>query len=60
MISKDVDFSELSLILGSPPKLIWLRLGNCTITQIEKLLRSDYEAIKQMNQDPTVSILSLF
>ncbi len=30
MVSKDADFSELSLLHGHPPKLIWLRLGNCT------------------------------
>ena len=60
MVSKDADFSELSLLHGHPPKLIWLRLGNCTTTQIENLLRSHYEAIEQMNQDATVGILSLF
>lgn len=60
MVSKDADFSELSLLHGYPPKLIWLRLGNCTTTQIEKLLRSNYEAIEQMSQDVTVGILSLF
>jgi predicted nuclease of predicted toxin-antitoxin system len=60
MVSKDADFSELSLLHGHPPKLIWLRLGNCMTTQIENLLRSNYEAIEQMNQDATVGILSLF
>lgn len=60
MVSKDADFSELSLLHGYPPKLIWLRLGNCTTTQIEKLLRANYDAIEQMNQDATVGVLSLF
>ena len=60
MVSKDADFSELSLLHGHPPKLIWLRLGNCTTAQIERLLRSNYGAIEQMNQDSTVGILSLF
>lgn len=60
MVSKDADFSELSLLHGHPPKLIWLRLGNCTTSQIESLLRSNYEAVEQMNEDPTVGVLSLF
>ncbi|HEY0073000.1 MAG TPA: DUF5615 family PIN-like protein [Abditibacteriaceae bacterium] len=60
LVSKDADFSELSLLHGNPPKLIWLRLGNCTTTQIENLLRSNYEVIEQMSQDSTTSILSLF
>jgi len=60
VVSKDADFSELSLLHGYLPKLIWLRVGNCTTTQIEALLRTNYEAIEQMHQDATVGILSLF
>lgn len=59
LVTKDADFSELNLLHGHPPKLIWLRVGNCTTTQIERLLRSNYEAIEQMNQDSIVGILSL-
>ena len=60
MVSKDADFSELSLLYGHPPKLIWLRTGNCTTSQIEELLRSNFLAIAQMNRDPTTGVLSLF
>ena len=59
LVSKDADFSEMSLLQGHPPKLIWLRLGNCTTDQIEGLLRLSYEAIEQMNEDPVIGILSL-
>jgi len=59
VVSKDADFSEISTLHGHPPKLIWLRLGNCTTTQIEQLLRSNYQAVEQMNQDPDLAILSL-
>lgn len=59
IVSKDADFSELSLLRGYPPKLIWLRLGNCTTKEIEELLRANFTAIKQMNRDAAVGILSL-
>jgi predicted nuclease of predicted toxin-antitoxin system len=59
VVSKDADFSEISMLHGHPPKLIWLRLGNCTTNQIHQLLRSNSESIKQMNQDPDLAILSL-
>jgi len=59
LVSKDADFGEMSLLHGHPPKLIWLRLGNCTTSQIERLLRLSYDAIEQMNQDPIIGILSL-
>ena len=60
MVSKDADFSELSLLFGHPPKLIWLRTGNCTTPQIEGLLRSNFLAIDRMNRDPATGVLSLF
>nr|VFJ62880.1 MAG: hypothetical protein BECKDK2373B_GA0170837_111711 [Candidatus Kentron sp. DK] len=28
IVTKDADFAEMSLIQGSPPKVIWTRLGN--------------------------------
>ena len=30
IVSKDSDMHDLSLVFGNPPKVIWLRLGNCT------------------------------
>lgn len=30
VVSKDADMHDLSLVLGNPPKVIWLRLGNCS------------------------------
>ena len=37
--TKDSDFSELSVLRGSPPKVIWLRIGNCTTVRAGFLLR---------------------
>jgi len=59
LVSKDADFSELSMLRGFPPKVIWLRIGNCTTTQIESLLRSHHEAIEQLETDSAVGILTL-
>jgi predicted nuclease of predicted toxin-antitoxin system len=39
VISKDSDFQARSLLFGSPPKFIWLRVGNCSVRSIEELLR---------------------
>ena len=59
IVSKDVDMHDLSLHFGNPPKVIWLRLGNCSTTQVETLLRREFEAIKAFNEDDTVSLLAL-
>jgi predicted nuclease of predicted toxin-antitoxin system len=43
--SKDSDFHHLSVLKGPPPKVIWVRLGNCTVADVEKLLRTSYPDI---------------
>ena len=40
IVSKDSDFSQRSYLLGSPPKVIWLRIGNCTTARIDFVLRN--------------------
>lgn len=39
IISKDSDFRQLSFTLGHPPKVVWVRRGNCSISEIETILR---------------------
>lgn len=39
-VSKDGDFHQRSFLLGAPPKIVWLRVGNCTTNEIELVLRS--------------------
>ena len=38
IVTKDSDFHERSLIFGAPPKVVWLRLGNCTVAESAALL----------------------
>ncbi len=45
IVSKDSDFHERSVLLGGPPKVIWLRIGNCSTQFIATMLRSASEAI---------------
>lgn len=39
LVTKDEDFQRLSVLLGPPPKVIWIRLGNCTTEDVARLLR---------------------
>ncbi len=59
VVTKDADFSEMSLLRGFPPKIVWIRIGNCTTQQIEDLLRNHHEEIERMNDDPECGILSV-
>ena len=59
IVSKDADMHDLSLVFGNPPKVIWLRLGNCSTRQVEELLRRDFNVIKIFYEDENVSLLVL-
>lgn len=57
--SKDSDFEQRSVLRGHPPKVIWIRLGNCSTRQIEELLRSYSVVVHTFHNDPVESILVL-
>jgi len=59
IVSKDADMHDLSLVVGNPPKVIWLRLGNCSTLQVETVLRRDFNAIKLFYEDKSLSLLAL-
>jgi predicted nuclease of predicted toxin-antitoxin system len=46
IVSKDSDFSERSTLRGSPPKVIWLRIGNCTTDSAISVLRDKHPNIR--------------
>ena len=60
IVSKDVDFSELGLVRGFPPKVLWVRRGNCSTQELEKLLRDSYDSINALCDDSETGVLTLF
>jgi predicted nuclease of predicted toxin-antitoxin system len=59
IVSKDSDFQQRSLLYGSPPKIIWLRVGNCPVSTVEGLLRKYSVAIHTFGLDAGKSYLLL-
>jgi predicted nuclease of predicted toxin-antitoxin system len=59
IVSKDADFHHRSLVLGQPPKLIFLRIGNCPTDEIIRTLRTNSAHIRAFDADPSASILVL-
>ena len=60
IVTKDSDFSDLCILHGFPPKVIWVRRGNCSTSAIEKILRQHSEEIGALDRDEIVGILTLF
>ncbi len=46
IVSKDSDFYDRAVVYGSPPKVLWVRAGNCSTGAIEGLLRRFESIIK--------------
>jgi predicted nuclease of predicted toxin-antitoxin system len=59
IVSKDTDFQQRALLFGQPPKVIWVRLGNCTTEDVAALLRSRVSDIPSFEADPLASFLVL-
>jgi predicted nuclease of predicted toxin-antitoxin system len=59
-VTRDADFSDLNVMLGYPPKVIWIRRGNCTTGEMESILRSNYLAVESLAEDESVGMLTLF
>lgn len=57
--SKDSDFVHLSAMLGQPPKVIWLRLGNCPTRDVVTLLRTRAVDVRAFLADPAAAVLEL-
>lgn len=60
ILSKDADFVEQSLLTGYPPFVIWLRSGNCTTTDITKILTENYLIIKELIEKGKTGFLSFY
>jgi predicted nuclease of predicted toxin-antitoxin system len=59
IVTKDEDFHVLNVLRGSPPKVIWLQMGNCSTAQVEAMLRARFADIEAFERDPTIGTLVL-
>jgi predicted nuclease of predicted toxin-antitoxin system len=47
IVSKDEDFHQMALLEGPPPKVIWVRPGNCSTADIERALRESADTSRR-------------
>ncbi|HEY4219136.1 MAG TPA: DUF5615 family PIN-like protein [Gemmatimonadaceae bacterium] len=59
LVTKDEDFQRLSILRGPPPKVIWIRLGNCATADVARLLRFRVEQIHTFINDTDAAFLAL-
>ena len=56
----DKDFADLALQRGTPPKIIWLRCGNSTVAEVERLPRANFKEIENFESHPTAEVLEIW
>ncbi|MGF1636388.1 MAG: DUF5615 family PIN-like protein [Cyclobacteriaceae bacterium] len=45
IVTQDLDFNDLNSLYGFPPKIIWIRTGNISTSEIDALLLDFYTDI---------------
>ena len=58
IVLKDSDFQHRVLLLGHPPKVVRVRLGNGSTAAVAGLLRSRQAGLLTFETDPTASLLA--
>ncbi len=59
IVSKDSDFQQRSSLYGHPPKIVWLRIGNCTREQLVQLITAHEQDIRALSMNLIEAILIL-
>jgi predicted nuclease of predicted toxin-antitoxin system len=59
IVTFDSDFNDMSLLLGHPPKVIWIKAGNLTTKSLEGLIKEKSEQIELIFSDTEISCLEI-
>jgi predicted nuclease of predicted toxin-antitoxin system len=60
IVTQDADFDGLAQVHGFPPKIIWLRCGNTSTANILHLLLTNYDLIKDFNENDQLACLEIW
>jgi len=59
IVTKDGEFNSLAFLFGAPPKVVWIRLGNCSTADVERTLRPHRPTIAAFTEDAKSAVLIL-
>jgi len=60
IVTLDSDFFDMSVLQGYPPKVIWLRTGNMSTSELAERIILNFSAIVSFIDDPKQSCLDIF
>ena len=61
LVSRDDDFRAMAVLVGPPPKVVWLNVGNVRTEQVATLLEASQRALERLvaNDEESYLVLSL-
>jgi predicted nuclease of predicted toxin-antitoxin system len=59
LVTKNTDMVDLCLLRGAPPKVIWLRIGNCSTDVVRETLLTNISRVESFGLDDKTA-LTLF
>ena len=59
IVTKDADYHQRSFLFGHPPKVVWLRCGNCSTAAIHILLQEHRDDLDAFASNPEGAFLVL-
>ena len=60
LATKNNDMIDLCVLRGAPPKVLWLRVGNCSTELIQKVFINNEDRIRRFGREEASVVLSLF
>ncbi len=59
IVSKDDDFNQRCLLRGHPPKVVWVRLGNCSTDELARSIENAADEFHAFDADTEQSLFIL-
>ena len=59
IVTKDTDFHALGDLHGHPPRVLWIRRGNCSTAVVADLLRRHHTTVLEFGANPDATFLTL-
>ena len=59
IVSKDADFHQRRLLQEAPPKVVWIRQGNCSVSETADLLGERFTAVERFHAKEEAAFLAL-
>ena len=59
IVTKDRDHRDLAFLYGIPPKVIWVRLGNCSARAVAAAVKAQHAQLLAFDADPAAAVYEL-